>query len=81
MAAFMLVMSADQRGDMGKILAKEPAEQPTVDIVRIPTIAAIATFGRIKADITRYVAIAAATRILLEPVGAVPGVDGGNWMA
>ena len=72
MAAFMLVMSADQRGDMGKILAKEPAEQPTVDI---------ATFGRIKADITRYVAIAAATRILLEPVGAVPGVDGGNWMA
>jgi tagatose 1,6-diphosphate aldolase len=62
---FMLVVAADQRGGMRKILAKEPDEQ-----AKITT----AILGKVKADIARYLANAAASCILLDPVCAVPDV-------
>jgi tagatose-1,6-bisphosphate aldolase len=62
---FMLVVAADQRGGMRKLLAKDPAEQAKIDT---------AALGRVKADIARYLANAAASCILLDPVCAVPDV-------
>lgn len=62
---YMLVVAADQRGGMRKLLAKDPAEQ-----AKITT----AVLGKVKGDIARYLANAAASCILLDPVCAVPAV-------
>lgn len=62
---YMLVVAADQRGGMRKLLAKDAAEQ-----ARITT----AMLGEVKAGITRHLANVAASCILLDPVCAVPGV-------
>jgi tagatose-1,6-bisphosphate aldolase len=62
---FMLVVAADQRGGMRKLLAKEESEQKKITT---------ATLGRVKGDIARYLANVAASCILLDPVCAVPGV-------
>ena len=62
---FLLVVAADQRGGMRKLLAKDAAAQAAIDS---------AALGRVKADITRYLANAAASCILLDPVCAIPDV-------
>ncbi|MCB8882276.1 hypothetical protein ACELLULO517_18660 [Acidisoma cellulosilytica] len=62
---FMLVVAADQRGGMRKLLAKDPTDQAKIST---------ATLGKVKGDIARYLANAAASCILLDPVCAVPGV-------
>lgn len=62
---FMLVVAADQRGGMRKLLAKEESEQKKITT---------AMLGRVKGDIVRYLANVAASCILLDPVCAVPGV-------
>jgi tagatose-1,6-bisphosphate aldolase len=60
----MLVVAADQRGGMRKILAKTPEEQAAIDERRL---------GEVKADIVAYLANEAAC-ILLDPVCALPKV-------
>ncbi len=62
---FLLVVAADQRGGMRALLAKDPLEQARIDVPAL---------GRVKADITRYLASAAASCVLLDPVCAVPDV-------
>ena len=61
----MLVVAADQRGGMRKLLAPDEAGQKKITVE---------TLGRVKGDITRHLANAAATCILLDPVCAVPAV-------
>lgn len=60
----MMVIAADQRGGMRKLLASDPVEQSKIpnDIL-----------GNSKADITRFLA-SQATSILLDSTCAVPGV-------
>lgn len=60
----MMVVAADQRGGMRKILADEPDAQQAIDEP---------TLGRIKAGIVTHLANKAAC-VLLDPVCAVPGV-------
>jgi tagatose 1,6-diphosphate aldolase len=62
---FMKVVAADQRGGMRKLLSQDPVQQSKIDT---------ATLGRVKSDIVRYLANAAASCILLDPVCAVPSV-------
>ena len=60
----MMVIAADQRGGMRKIMAASPAEESAITE---------AMLGETKADITRYLA-SQASCILLDPVCAVPGI-------
>ncbi len=60
----MLVIAADQRGGMRKIMAATPADEASITE---------AMLGETKADLTRYLASEAAC-ILLDPVCAVPQV-------
>ena len=60
----MMVIAADQRGGMRKIMAASPADESAITE---------AMLGETKADITRYLASQAAC-ILLDPVCAVPGI-------
>lgn len=60
----MMVIAADQRGGMRKIMAKSPSEEAEITD---------AMLGETKADITRYLA-SQASCILLDPVCAVPRV-------
>ena len=60
----MMVIAADQRGGMRKIMAASPAGESAITE---------AMLGETKADITRYLASQAAC-ILLDPVCAVPGI-------
>jgi sulfofructosephosphate aldolase len=62
---FMLVVAADQRGGMRKLLSNDPAEQAKIGT---------ALLGRVKQDIVRHLANPAASCILLDPVCAVPSV-------
>ncbi|WP_459698304.1 hypothetical protein [Acidisoma sp. C75] len=61
----MLVVAADQRGGMRKLLAADAAAEAAITP---------AMLGRVKGDITRYLANVAASCILLDPHCAVPGV-------
>ena len=60
----MMVIAADQRGGMRKIMAATPAAEAAITE---------AMLGETKADITRYLA-SQASCILLDPVCAVPAV-------
>ena len=60
----MMVIAADQRGGMRKIMAAQPSEEAAITE---------AMLGETKADITRYLA-SQASCILLDPVCAVPKV-------
>jgi tagatose-1,6-bisphosphate aldolase len=60
----MLVVAADQRGGMRKVLAETPEAQAAIDE---------AALGAVKADIVRHLANKASC-VLLDPVCAVPGV-------
>ena len=60
----MMVIAADQRGGMRKIMAAQPSEEAAITE---------AMLGETKADITRYLA-SRASCILLDPVCAVPKV-------
>ncbi len=60
----MMVIAADQRGGMRKIMAAHPSEEAAITE---------AMLGETKADITRYLA-SHASCVLLDPVCAVPGV-------
>ena len=60
----MMVIAADQRGGMRKIMAASPSEESAITE---------ATLGETKADLTRYLA-SQASCILLDPVCAVPAV-------
>jgi tagatose-1,6-bisphosphate aldolase len=62
---FMLVVAADQRGGMRKLLSSDPAEQAKIGT---------ALLGRVKQDIVRHLANPAASCVLLDPVCAVPSV-------
>ena len=64
-SGFMLVVAADQRGGMRKLLARDQAEQAKIDTKAL---------GRVKSDIVRHLANPAASCILLDPVCAVPAV-------
>ncbi len=61
----MLVVAADQRGGMRKLLASDEADQKKIST---------AVLGRVKGDIVRHLANAAASCVLLDPVCAVPDV-------
>ena len=60
----MMVIAADQRGGMRKIMAATPEDEASISE---------ATLGETKADLTRYLA-SQASCILLDPVCAVPQV-------
>ena len=60
----MMVIAADQRGGMRKIMAATPEDEAAISE---------ATLGETKADLTRYLA-SQASCILLDPVCAVPQV-------
>ena len=60
----MMVVAADQRGGMRKIMAAHPSEEAAITE---------AMLGETKADIATYLASAAGC-ILLDPVCAVPGI-------
>lgn len=60
----MMVIAADQRGGMRKIMAATPADEAAITE---------AMLGETKADLTRYLA-SQASCILLDPVCAVPAV-------
>lgn len=60
----MMVIAADQRGGMRKVLADAPEAQARIDEAQL---------GAVKADIVRYLANKASC-VLLDPVCAVPGV-------
>jgi tagatose 1,6-diphosphate aldolase len=60
----MMVIAADQRGGMRKIMADRPSEEAGITD---------AMLGETKSDITRYLA-SQASCILLDPICAVPGV-------
>ena len=60
----MMVVAADQRGGMRKVLADTPEEQANIDN---------AMLGRVKAGIVRHLANKGSC-ILLDPTCAVPGV-------
>ncbi|MCW6509160.1 tagatose-bisphosphate aldolase [Lichenifustis flavocetrariae] len=60
----MMVIAADQRGGMRKIMAASPADESKITE---------AMLGETKADLTRFLA-SQASCILLDPVCAVPGV-------
>ncbi|WP_131114204.1 tagatose-bisphosphate aldolase [Lichenihabitans psoromatis] len=60
----MMVIAADQRGGMRKIMAASPAEEAGISE---------ATLGETKADITKFLA-SQASCVLLDPVCAVPHV-------
>lgn len=60
----MMVVAADQRGGMRKVLAATPADEATIGID---------TLGAVKADIVRHLANKASC-VLLDPVCAVPHV-------
>ena len=60
----MMVIAADQRGGMRKIMAAQPSEEAAITE---------AMLGETKADLTRYLA-SKASCILLDPVCAVPKV-------
>ncbi|MDX7950559.1 tagatose-bisphosphate aldolase [Lichenihabitans sp. Uapishka_5] len=64
----MMVIAADQRGGMRKIMAAQPSEEAAITETML---------GETKADLTRHLA-SQASCILLDPICAVPGiVDGG----
>ena len=67
----MMVIAADQRGGMRKIMAASPAEKSAITEPML---------GETKADITRYLA-SQASCILLDPVCAVPGVVNDGTLA
>lgn len=60
----MMVIAADQRGGMRKIMAADPSQEAAITE---------AMLGETKADITRYLANQASC-ILLDPVCAVPAI-------
>lgn len=60
----MMVIAADQRGGMRKIMAAQPSEEAAITE---------AMLGETKADITRFLA-SQASCILLDPVCAVPAI-------
>ena len=60
----MMVIAADQRGGMRKIMAAQPSEEAAITD---------AMLGETKADLTRYLA-SQASCILLDPVCAVPKI-------
>lgn len=60
----MMVIAADQRGGMRKIMAAQPSEEAAITE---------AMLGETKADIARFLA-SQASCILLDPVCAVPGI-------
>ncbi|WP_237477797.1 tagatose-bisphosphate aldolase [Lichenibacterium dinghuense] len=67
----MMVIAADQRGGMRKIMAAQPSEEAAITE---------AMLGETKADIATHLASAAGC-ILLDPVCAVPGIVDGKVLA